>query len=311
MRPGAACKDGAILEREPPVNLEPGLEDETSGRADAPQGAWTVGHQTVHLADCLTVLRTLPDGCVDVVVTSPPYNIGIAYRSYDDRRPRDAYLAWIAEIGVELARVMNDGASLFLNVGSTSTDPWLAMDVAGALRQTFVLQNHITWAKSLSIGDDTFGHFKPITSRRYLNHNHEAIFHFTKTGDVAVDRLAVGVPFKDKSNIGRWGHASDRRCAGNVWHIPYKTVRSKAQKFDHPAGFPVELPARCIRLHGVEGAVVLDPFLGAGSTLVAAQRLGCTGIGIELDPHYAAIAVERLRELQPAQSPQERRADFD
>jgi len=256
----------------------------------------TIGRQTVFNADCLETLRDLPDSSVDVVVTSPPYNIGIAYRSYDDRQPRHTYLAWIREIGVELARVMKPGASFFLNVGSTNSDPWLAMDVAAALRELFVLQNHISWAKSLSVGDDTFGHFKPITSRRYLNHNHEAIFHFTKGGNVEIDRLAVGVPFKDKSNIGRWGHASDRRCAGNVWHIPYKTVRSKAQKFDHPAGFPVELPERCIRLHGVEGAVVLDPFLGAGSTLVAAERLGCIGIGIEIDPHYAAVAVKRLHE---------------
>ena len=110
-----------------------------------------------------------------------------------------------------------------------------------------------------------------------------------------INRLAVGVPFKDKSNIARWGHARDKRCAGNVWHIPYKTVRSKAQKFDHPAGFPVELPERCIKLHGIEGAVVLDPFLGAGSTLVAAERLDCEGIGIEVDCHYAQTAVTRLR----------------
>ena len=143
-------------------------------------------------------------------------------------------------------------------------------------------------------GDDTVGHFKPITSRRFLNQNHEAIFHFTKSGHVEIDRLAVGVPFKDKSNIARWGHKADRRCAGNVWFIPYKTVRSKAQKFGHPAGFPVELAERCIRLHGAEGAVVLDPFLGAGSTLVAAKRLGFEAIGIEIDASYADTACRRL-----------------
>src|SRR3954468_10590142 len=138
------------------------------------------------------------------------------------------------------------------------------MEVAGALRDVFVLQNHILWVKSISIGDTTVGHFKPITSRRYLNHNHEAIFHFTKTGAVELDRLAIGEPFKDKSNIVRWGHKRNRRCAGDVWFIPYPTVRSKAQKFDHPAGFPVALPERCIRLHGVRSARVLDPFLGTG-----------------------------------------------
>jgi site-specific DNA-methyltransferase (adenine-specific) len=83
-----------------------------------------------------------------------------------------------------------------------------------------------------------------------------------------------------------------------VWFIPYKTVRSKAQKFDHPAGFPVELPARCIKLHGVKEATVLDPFAGTGTTLVAAERLGCNGIGIEIDRQYAEKAVERLRCIQ-------------
>ncbi|MBE7184510.1 MAG: site-specific DNA-methyltransferase [Methylobacterium mesophilicum] len=255
-----------------------------------------LGQQKIIVGDCLAVLGTLPNASIDVVVTSPPYNIGVAYRTYDDRRPREAYLAWLAEIGREIARVLNDNGSFFLNVGSTNSDPWIAMDVAGAFRDSFTLQNHVTWVKSVSIGDDTFGHFKPITSRRYLNHNHEALFHFTKAGAVEIDRLAIGVPFKDKTNIARWGHKRDKRCAGNVWFVPYKTVRSKAQKFDHPAGFPLELPRRCIALHGVEGAVVLDPFLGAGTTLVAAEQMGCEGIGIEIDRHYAETAATRLRE---------------
>jgi site-specific DNA-methyltransferase (adenine-specific) len=261
---------------------------------------WSVGRQQIELGDCLTRLGAMQDASIDVIVTSPPYNIGVAYRSYRDRRPRPSYLAWLSEIGAELFRVLKPGGSFFLNVGSTSSDPWISLDVAGAFRERFALQNHIVWAKSLSIGEDTVGHFKPISSRRFLNHNHEAIYHFTDHGDVPVNRLAVGVPFKDKSNIARWGHASDRRCAGNVWFIPYKTVRSKAQKYDHPAGFPVELPTKCIQLHGVADAVVLDPFLGTGTTLVAAQRLGCDGLGIEIDPAYAETAVLRLKaELVP------------
>lgn len=255
---------------------------------------WQVSRQTVQLGDCLEGLRSLAEETVDVVVTSPPYNIGVAYRSYDDRRPRQTYLAWLAQIGGELRRVLRPDGSFFLNVGSTNQDPWLSYDVAAAFRDSFVLQNHIVWVKSISIGDDTVGHFKPISSPRFLNQNHETIFHFTRTGDVPVDRVAVGVPFKDKSNIARWGHKADRRCAGNTWFIPYQTVKSRAQKFDHPAGFPVELPDRCIRLHGRIPATVLDPFLGTGTTLVAAQRIGCTGIGFELDPAYAETAVARI-----------------
>ncbi len=228
-------------------------------------------------------------------MTSPPYNIGLAYRSYEDRLPHAAYLNWMREVGHAIARTLKPDGALFLNVGSTNADPWVAMEVAAAFRDALVLQNQIVWVKSVSVGDDTLGHFKPINSRRFLNHNFESVFHFTKTGAVPVDRLAVGVPFKDKSNIARWGHERDRRCAGNVWFIPYGTVRSRAQKFDHPAGYPVELPVRCLRLHGAKpGAVVLDPFLGAGTTLVAAARLGLRGIGFELDAEYGNAAVRRL-----------------
>jgi site-specific DNA-methyltransferase (adenine-specific) len=164
------------------------------------------------------------------------------------------------------------------------------------MRDIFCLQNSIVWVKSVSIGDDTFGHFKPVNSKRYLNHTHEHVFHFTKDGKTPLDRLAVGVPFKDKSNIARWGHSQDRRCGGDVWFIPYPTIRSKAQRDHHPSPFPVELPERCIKLHGGESPLVLDPFLGVGSTLLAAQRLGCRGIGVEIDPGYAEAAAWRLRE---------------
>ena len=139
------------------------------------------------------------------------------------------------------------------------------------------------------------GHFKPVAGARFLHQAHEHIFHLTLTGEVRLDRLALGVPFKDKSNIARRGHAADLRCRGNTWFIPYDTVRTKAQKFHHPGTFPVDLPRWCIRLHGVDGAVVLDPFMGTGTTLVAAAREGALGIGIEVDPAYVAIAEERLR----------------
>jgi site-specific DNA-methyltransferase (adenine-specific) len=255
---------------------------------------WTVGRQRIVQADCLQGLAELAPDSVDVCVTSPPYNIGIAYKSYQDRMPRAAYLEWLSEVGRAIDRVLTPEGSFFLNVGGTSIDPWITADVARAMGAPFVLQNHIVWVKSFSAGDDTLGHFKPISSPRFLNHNHEAIFHFTKCGRVPIDRLAVGVPFKDKSNIARWGHTRDKRCGGNVWFIPYETVKSKAQKFDHPAGFPVELPLRCILLHGMEKPRVLDPFLGAGTTLVAAEQLGAEGIGFEMDAAYAERAAVRL-----------------
>jgi site-specific DNA-methyltransferase (adenine-specific) len=174
------------------------------------------------------------------------------------------------------------------------------------MRAIFRLQNAIIWVKSISIGEESFGHFKPVNSQRYLNHLYEHVFHFTKTGETPLDRLAVGVPFKDKSNIARWGHTEDRRCGGDVWFIPYRTIRSKSQRDHHPSPFPVELAERCIKLHcppvsgepdaaGARG-MVLDPFLGVGSTLLAAQRLGYCGVGIEIDASYAEAAAWHLRD---------------
>ena len=103
--------------------------------------------------------------------------------------------------------MLKDDGSFFLNIAGTSSDPWIAADAANAMRDVFRLQNSIIWVKSISIGEESFGHFKPVNSRRYLNHLHEHVFHFTKEGATPLDRLAVGVPFKDKSNIARWGHA--------------------------------------------------------------------------------------------------------
>jgi site-specific DNA-methyltransferase (adenine-specific) len=263
---------------------------------DAAGRTIVVGEQTILVADCAVALAELVEQSIDVIVTSPPYNIGLRYRSYDDSGDRAAYLAWLHGIGVQLKRVLKDDGSFFLNVGGTSSDPWIAPDVANAMRDLFRLQNMIVWVKSISIGDESVGHFKPVNSPRYLNHTHEHVFHFSKDGHTPLDRLAIGVPFKDKSNISRWGHAEDRRCAGDVWFVPYETIRSKSQRDHHPSPFPAALPERCIRLHGKEHAAVLDPFLGIGSTLIAAQNLGSRGIGIEVDAGYAEAAAWRLRE---------------
>ena len=252
-------------------------------------------HAIVH-GDCLDVLAGLPAGSFDVVVTSPPYNLDLAYGTYADAKSEADYLVWMVDVAAAIRRVMRPDASFFLNISGSNSRPWLPFELIVRLREMFALQNHITWIKSVSVGVDTVGHFKPLAGRRFLNHNHEHVFHLTLNGDVQLDRLAVGVPFKDKSNIARRGHAQDARCRGNTWFIPYRTVQNKAAKYDHPGTFPVDLPRWCIRLHGRPGAAVLDPFAGTGTTLVAAALEGATGTGIEVDAAYVATASVRLAE---------------
>ena len=255
-----------------------------------------IGRHTLHGGDCLAVLAGMAEASVDVVVTSPPYNLDIAYATYRDSREAGEYVAWIAAVGAALARVLRRDGSVFLNLAGSNRAPWLPFEVALALRGTFVLQNHIAWVKSVAVGGDGVGHFKPVAGQRFLHQAHEPVFHFTRQGDVRLDRLAIGVPFKDKSNIARRGHARDLRCRGDTWFIPYATVQSRARRFSHPATFPVELPLWCVFLHGREDAVVLDPFMGTGTTLVAAERAGGRGVGIEIDPGYLAAAAGRVGE---------------
>ena len=265
---------------------------------------------SLYLQDCVKGMREkLQPGSVDIIVTSPPYNIGVLYNSYHDKQPRASYLCWMQRVGKELHRVLSDDGSFFLNVGGTPSDPWIPFEVGQKLRSRFILQNVIHWVKSVAIsktdvgnypnisGDIAVGHYKPIASRRFLHDCHEYIFHFTKTGRVPLDRLAIGVPYQDKSNIGRWNCATqDKRCRGNTWFIPYETIRDRKSQRPHPSAFPVGLPEMCIRLHGRNQVnLVLDPFMGIGSTALACLRLGVSCIGFEIDQEYLDVASDRVR----------------
>jgi site-specific DNA-methyltransferase (adenine-specific) len=253
----------------------------------------------LRLGDCLAGMTTLPARKTDLVVTSPPYNLGVRYRKFSDRQDRQSYLRWCAEWAGQIQRLLRPTGSLFLNVGSSPSNPMLPHEIVFQLRDLFVLQNTIHWVKSISVGDRTFGHFKPISSKRFLNDCHEYIFHFTKTGRVELDRLALGVPYQDKSNISRWSHTRgrDRRCRGNTWFVPYETIQSRAKERPHPATFPIQLAEWCIKLHGVSRVkTMLDPFLGIGNSAVAAQRCGVKEfIGFEIEENYLSEAKRRLR----------------
>jgi site-specific DNA-methyltransferase (adenine-specific) len=248
-------------------------------------------------------MALLPDESVDLVVTSPPYNLGIGYGKYSDRQDRRLYLQWCREWAGEVRRVLKPNGSFFLNIGAAPSNPMLPHEIVLQLRETFVLQNTIHWIKSITIEDrhgglQSHGHFKPISSKRFLNDGHEYIFHFTKSDRVEIDRLALGVPYQDKSNISRWRHTrgSDLRCRGNTWFIPYETIQSRDQERPHPATFPVKLAEWCIKLHGASRVqTMLDPFLGIGNSAVAAQRCGVKNfIGFEIDETYLAEAKRRL-----------------
>ena len=261
----------------------------------------------IHHMDCLKGLDLMDPRSVDVIVTSPPYNLGIEYNTYQDDKPRIEYLNWMEKVAIESKRILKDNGSFFLNVGGSLKDPWIPIDVANRFRRHYVLQNTIHWIKSIAIlkedvgidvnirEDIAVGHYKPINSRHYHHDCHEYIWHFTKNGDVDLDKVSIGVPYQDKTNIIRWKstNGSDKRDRGNTWFIPYETIRESRP---HPSVFPVKLPEMCIKDHGIQNTrLVLDPFMGIGTTAIACLNLRIDFIGFEIDKNYIEIADERIR----------------
>jgi site-specific DNA-methyltransferase (adenine-specific) len=257
--------------------------------------------------DFMQSLRT-QNVTVDVIVTSPPYNLNKEYGSYRDNKERNEYLNWLYEIAQLSYLILKNNGSFFLNIGGTPSNPILPFEVVDRFRKAgYKLQNTIHWIKSISfekedvgknngIRDDcSIGHFKPIISERFLTDLHEYIFHLTKVGNIKLDKRAIGVPYQDKTNIGRWKSAThDKRDRGNVWFIPYPTIQESRP---HPAIFPEKLPYLCIKMHGIkQDMVVYDPFMGIGTTALACMRLGVNYLGTEIDTEYLKMACGGYKE---------------
>tara|TARA_B100000579_G_C22813410_1_gene846460 strand:- start:963 stop:1937 length:975 start_codon:yes stop_codon:yes gene_type:complete len=312
--------------------------------------------------DCIKWMNSQNPKSIDCIVTSPPYNLNVKYGNYDDSAPRKVYLVWLAEVAKSIKKVLKDKGQLFLNMGYSNSDPFVAMDVAQVFRKYFVLQNQFTWVKHIVVNNFGHGQYKPITSKRYTSATTESVFHFTKKGDVAVDRLAIGqrnqthpiypelysenrhravtrrkiakrMKFKNYKDVLANATKAQKeefekrvkqllkeipyepqkkKCIGNAWFIPY-TPTSKLSKqvgvedghnfrknsrANHPATFPEKLSEQCIKLSGIKkGSVVYDPFVGTGTTLVSAVKLGMIGIGTEINNNYIQFSKKRIKKL--------------
>jgi len=238
----------------------------------------------VVVGDAREVLRRLPDRCVHLMVTSPPYNVG---KEYDEDLTLGEYLDFIEEVMREVYRVLVWGGRICFNVADLGRRPYIPLHayiVERLERIGFLLRGIVVWYKGDAVGASSTAwgtYASPVNP--VLRDVHEYIIVASKG---SFSRKAGG---REATITGREFVEFTR----SVWKFPPES----AERVGHPAPFPVELPYRCIQLYTFKGDVVLDPFIGSGTTAAAAVLTGRHFVGIDINPQYVELANRRLREL--------------
>ncbi|MEM2727300.1 MAG: site-specific DNA-methyltransferase [Archaeoglobaceae archaeon] len=238
----------------------------------------------VILGDAVEILKKLPNNCIHLMVTSPPYNVG---KEYDKDLTLGEYLDFIEEVMKEVYRVLVWGGRVCFNVANLGRKPYIPLHAYLIQRFEeigYLFRGEIIWDKGdASVGSSTaWGSWMSATNPT-LRDQHEYIIVLSK-GD-----------FKRCKGEKRDTITRDEflEFTKSIWRFQPES----AKKVGHPAPFPVDLPYRCIQLFTFEGDVVLDPFAGSGTSCVAALKTHRHFIGIELEDKYVKIAVERIREI--------------
>ena len=239
----------------------------------------------------------LPDSCVALVVTSPPYFAGKAYEEAlgQDGIPADyvEYLALLRAVLGECVRVLEPGGRLAVNVANLGRRPYrsLAADVIGILQDDLglLLRGEIVWAKAEGAsGSCAWGSFRSASNPVLRDVTERVIVaskgRFDRTPAAGL-RGQAGLPSQSWISSDEFMEATL-----DLWHLAPESAR----RVGHPAPFPVELPLRLIDLYTYRGDLVLDPFLGSGTTAVAAARRQRRWWGYDTDPAYVDIARRRV-----------------
>lgn len=261
---------------------------------------------TIKNDDCLTVLKKIEDGKFDLVLTSPPYNVG---KSYETKTSIEKYLETQEEIISELVRTLSDKGNLCWQVGNyVDKGEIFPLDIFYYQifkKHGLKLRNRIVWH---------FGH--GLHARNRFSGRYETLLWFSKTDDYIFNLDNVRVPSKypGKRHFKgpKKGQPSGNPLGKNpsdiweiieqdwdkaMWDIP--NVKSNhPEKTEHPCQFPIELVERCVLALTDENSWVLDPFAGVGSTVIGAIKNNRNGMGIEKEKEYCKIANKRIEDLK-------------
>jgi len=246
----------------------------------------------IYPGDCLDLLKSIPDESLQLVVTSPPYNIG---KEYEKKLHLDLYLQQQAQVISECVRVLSPQGSICWQVGN-----YVAK---GAIIPLDTVLYPIFSGLGLKMRNRIIWHFEHgLHCHRRFSGRYETIIWFSRSEDYVFNLDPVRVPQKYPGKkyfkgpkAGLYSCNPLGKNPGDLWVIP--NVKSNhVEKTEHPCQFPVELIERLVLSLTNEGDWVLDPFLGTGSTIIAAIRHGRRGVGAEIVPKYVELARQRVQQ---------------
>jgi modification methylase len=230
-------------------------------------------------------MMEVPDGSVHLMITSPPYN---ANKDYDEDLSLQEYIDFLRQVFTETYRVLVPGGRACINLANLGRKPYIPLTSHIALLMQeigFVMRGEIIWDKGASSTASTAWGSWQSASNPILRDIHEYILIFSK-GDYK-RHLTKKEKAEKQSTIGR---DEFLEWTKTIWQMNAES----AKRIGHPAPFPMELPHRLIQLYSFETDVVLDPFMGSGTTAVAALRSGRKFIGYEIVEEYVALAKKRI-----------------
>ena len=258
--------------------VSPPLDKKTIKDIEIPEvGSWA---NRIYCSDA-SKMAEVPDNSIALSFTSPPYNVG---KDYDDDMSLAEYLDLIQAVGSDVYRVLRPGGRYLVNIANVGRKPYLPLhSLFWQLHMEigFLPMGEIIWQKAKGAnGSCAWGSWMSAKAPR-LRDIHEYILVFAKQD--------YSRPEKGESDISREEFMD---ATLSIWSIPPES----AKKVGHPAPFPVNLAARAIQLYTYEDDVVLDPFVGSGSTCVAAAQLDRHYVGYDISTEYCALAEKRINE---------------
>ena len=229
----------------------------------------------------------LPDNSIHLMVTSPPYN---ASKEYDEDLSLKEYLNLLKDVFSEVYRVLVPGGRACINIANLGRKPYIPLStfiVKDMIEIGFHMRGEVIWNKGIQGGSCAWGSWQSAANPT-LRDGHEYILMFSKE--------TYGRPSKGKKNT--ISKEEFLEYTQSIWTFNPES----AKKIGHPAPFPIELPYRCIQLYTFKDDVVLDPFVGSGTTCIAAYQSNRKFVGIDKDEGYVKLANRRLKPILSQQT---------